>query len=417
MTSAAAESWLLLVIGMGFMQASPGPAVLTLVGYTFEFGRALAASLFAAFVLGQFTALVVGVMGFALILSSAPEVIGVLRFSGGCLLVYVGFTTLLNKRNKTLQPALKSLKEIGHSPILSIEEEQHYTRLAQNGDENARAIMIECKLPLVAKVARQYMNKGLTQLDLINASYIALNHSIENFDPAGGITFSSYSAWMIKQSLEFELMIQAHTIRPSTTGDIAAAKPLAVNKLRRGSGDKRISVDKSFGDLTSVDTIIQPDTKSDPTWKLHNDSNHSQINDWLISLEPKHRNIITNQFGLHDYLRLGKDVGRRSILRMRSSCHAVGNTWFIAASSPIAIVFYTAVFPDFIGVNGLDQRSFIFLGSMVLGISSATGACYIFATSVTRRMLVSSSVGQCMRNLANVVLILAGVWAITSAFA
>ena len=58
------------------------------------------------------------------------------------------------------------LSEIGFSPLLSAEEEVYFSRLAQKGDEAARARMIESNLRLVVKIARRYMNRGLELLDL-----------------------------------------------------------------------------------------------------------------------------------------------------------------------------------------------------------------------------------------------------------
>jgi len=148
-------------------------------------------------------------------------------------------------------------------------------------------------------------------------------------------------------------------------------------------------------------------------WKLHRDNCRMKINNWLMSVEPKHHNIVASYFGLDDY-EARKDIRHTSPVAERSRIYAVANTWFIAASSPIAIVFYTAVIPDFVDLAGLDSGSFVFLGSAVLCISILTGAFYILAACFARTMVASSVIGKWIGVLANVVLVLAGVWVITS---
>ncbi len=71
------------------------------------------------------------------------------------------------------------LNEIGFSPLLSPEEEVHFARLSQSGDPAGRKRMIESNLRLVVKIARRYVNRGLSLLDLIEEGNLGL-------DPGGG---------------------------------------------------------------------------------------------------------------------------------------------------------------------------------------------------------------------------------------
>ena len=100
-------------------------------------------------------------------------------------------------RSRDMDATRLYLKEIEHSPLLTADEEKSYTRLAQKGDEKARAKMIECNLRLVVKIARRYLNRGLTLLDLIEEGNLGLIHSVEKFDPERGFRFSTYATWWL----------------------------------------------------------------------------------------------------------------------------------------------------------------------------------------------------------------------------
>ena len=105
------------------------------------------------------------------------------------------------------------LKEIGHTPLLSAEEEVYYARRALSGDSASRRRMIESNLRLVVKIARRYLNRGLCLLDLIEEGNLGLIHAVEKFDPEEGFRFSTYATWWIRQNIERGLMNQSRTIR------------------------------------------------------------------------------------------------------------------------------------------------------------------------------------------------------------
>ncbi len=105
------------------------------------------------------------------------------------------------------------LSEIGISPLLTADEEKHFSRRALRGDESARHRMIESNLRLVVKIARRYVNRGLPLLDIIEEGNLGLIHAVEKFDPERGFRFSTYATWWIRQTIERGIMNQSGTVR------------------------------------------------------------------------------------------------------------------------------------------------------------------------------------------------------------
>jgi RNA polymerase nonessential primary-like sigma factor len=115
--------------------------------------------------------------------------------------------------DQALDPTQLYLKEIGYTPLLSAEEEVYVARKVVQGDPANRRRMIEGNLRLVVKIARRYVYRGLSMLDLIEEGNLGIIHAVEKFDPERRFRFSTYATRWIRQSVERGLMNQARTVR------------------------------------------------------------------------------------------------------------------------------------------------------------------------------------------------------------
>jgi len=105
------------------------------------------------------------------------------------------------------------LKDINKYPILTKEEEVHYTKLAQQGNCVARDSILHANLRLVVRIARRYLKSGLPFLDMIEEGNMGLMHALEKFEPDLGYRFPTYAAWWIQQDIERAIMNQSRIVR------------------------------------------------------------------------------------------------------------------------------------------------------------------------------------------------------------
>ncbi|HKK23600.1 MAG TPA: RNA polymerase sigma factor RpoS [Pseudohaliea sp.] len=235
------------------------------------------------------------------------------------------------------------LSEIGFSPLLTADEEKHYSRLALAGDEAARKRMIESNLRLVVKIARRYLHRGLSLLDLIEEGNLGLMRAVEKFDPERGFRFSTYATWWIRQTMERAIMNQTRTIRlpihvvkelnvylraareltqkldhePSAE-EIADMLDKPVEEVTRllGLNERIASMDAPLGpdSETSVVDTIADEAALDPSDLLQDRDIAEGIVQWLDELNEKQREVVARRFGLlgHETATLeevGQEIG------------------------------------------------------------------------------------------------------------
>ncbi len=110
-------------------------------------------------------------------------------------------------------PVKLYLKEIGRIPLLSPKEEVIIAKKSQQGDKEARNLLINSNLRLVVSIAKKYVGRGLLFLDLIQEGNMGLERAAGKFDYTKGFKFSTYATWWIRQAITRAIADQARTIR------------------------------------------------------------------------------------------------------------------------------------------------------------------------------------------------------------
>ncbi|HEV3124593.1 MAG TPA: RNA polymerase sigma factor RpoD [Candidatus Dormibacteraeota bacterium] len=238
-------------------------------------------------------------------------------------------------------PVRMYLREIGRVTLLKKEQEVEYAQLIEQGDEEARRKLTEANLRLVVSIAKKYMGRGMSFLDLIQEGNIGLLRAVEKFDHSRGYKFSTYATWWIRQAVTRGLADQARTIRVPVHMVEAINKHIRVSRrllqeLGREPTDEEIaeemgvtpdkvretvriakdplSLDSPVGeeDDARLGDFIEDGEAPTPSDAASLTMLRAEVEDILDTLTPRERRVVQLRFGLIDgHQRTLEDVGRR----------------------------------------------------------------------------------------------------------
>ena len=186
------------------------------------------------------------------------------------------------------------LKEIGNIPLLSSEEEKRLAIATKNGNEEARRILIESNLRLCVSIAKHFMGRGVSFLDLIQDGNIGIMKAVEKFDPYKGYKFSTYATWWIRQSITRAISDTSNIIRiPVHINEVIGKVKRAERSIIVNTGKE--PTDEELADYLNIDVskvstarIVQSKSNlvslENPI-KTDGDSDESVIGDFISSTD------------------------------------------------------------------------------------------------------------------------------------
>ena len=233
------------------------------------------------------------------------------------------------------------LKMIGQIPLLKKEEERYWAARYRRGEMTAKDRLIEANLRLVVSIAKKYLNRGMSFLDLIQEGNMGLIRAVEKFDLDRGFKLSTYATWWIRQAISRALADQAELIRKPvhmvetisklsraskaiqqreghdpTNPEIAQELEITEDKVRDilRVAQKPISLEKPIG--SDKDSQFQDFQENENVPNPENETLYdlarAKVERILKTLSEREEQVIRLRYGLNDgHPRTLEEVGRK----------------------------------------------------------------------------------------------------------
>ncbi|MFH0945149.1 MAG: sigma-70 family RNA polymerase sigma factor [Planctomycetota bacterium] len=216
------------------------------------------------------------------------------------------------------------MKEINQVPLLTADQERALGTEVRQGNGAAREHMIRANLRLVVSIAKNYSNRGLSLLDLIEEGNVGLLKAVERFDPSQECRFSTYATWWIRQSIRRALINTGKTVRiPSYMVEL-------IGKWKKASQDLQFQLgrppnERELGDALGirpegVRAVERAEQSATAANQSFNSEESGNLSDTLMDerVTPPDE-VVLNQAELCKIRELLEviDAREREILRMR----------------------------------------------------------------------------------------------------
>ncbi|MFH0819710.1 MAG: sigma-70 family RNA polymerase sigma factor [bacterium] len=222
------------------------------------------------------------------------------------------------------------LREIGKVPLLTSEEEVSLAKRKEKNDKEAERRLIEANLRLVVSIAKRFVGKKLSLLDLIQEGNIGLFRAVQKFEYRKGYKFSTYATWWIRQAITRALADQSRTIRipvhmveminkfqqverqliqdlgrEPMPEEIAAEMSEDIDKVRQiiKISQDTVSLETSVGDDeedSTLENFIEDIKSISPDRATALQLLRNYVQDIIQGLTPRERKILEMRFGLID---------------------------------------------------------------------------------------------------------------------
>ena len=221
------------------------------------------------------------------------------------------------------------LQQIGKIPLLSSEQELDLAKkIYEEHDEFSKNLLVNANLRLVVSIAKKYIGRGLSFLDLIQEGNMGLMKAASRFDYTKGYKFSTYATWWIQQSITRAIADKARIIRlpihmieslgkirratidlttelghSPTKQEIAYRLGVPVNKLTQiiKSAQSTISMEtpaNSSEDSSKIADFIVDEDSITPDSRVSQENLFDDIRKMLNQLSPKERDVLILRYGL-----------------------------------------------------------------------------------------------------------------------